>query len=105
MRQLIFPLLFVLAACNSNEENRIYSESESEQIGRRVFNENCTSCHGYDGELCANGSPDLTKTEFSLEEVKEQVLNGKNTMPSFRDLLSAEEVDSVASYVISFSNY
>jgi cytochrome c6 len=38
---------------------------------------------------------------YSLEAVKNQIINGKNAMPAFGGRLSDEQIDDVATYVLS----
>jgi quinohemoprotein ethanol dehydrogenase len=69
--------------------------------GAELFSENCQSCHGAEG---AGGhvGPDLQKSSVAenLAQVEEQVRNGGGGMPPFADVLSDEEIDAVAQYVV-----
>jgi mono/diheme cytochrome c family protein len=69
--------------------------------GAQLFSSNCESCHGTDG---AGGhvGPDLQKSSVAedLEAVETQVRNGGSGMPPFADVLSDEEIDTVAQYVV-----
>lgn len=69
--------------------------------GAELFSENCQSCHGAEG---AGGhvGPDLQKSSVAenLAQVEEQVRNGGGGMPPFADVLSDEEIDTVAQYVV-----
>ena len=69
--------------------------------GAQLFSDNCESCHGTNG---AGGhiGPNLQKSSVaeSLAKVEKQVRNGKGVMPSFSNVLSDEEIDTVAHYVV-----
>jgi mono/diheme cytochrome c family protein len=69
--------------------------------GARLFSTNCQPCHGPDG---ANGSvgPNLQKSPVAenLARVMQQIRNGGGAMPPFSDVLSDEEIDVVAHYVV-----
>ena len=69
--------------------------------GAELFSANCESCHGPEG---AGGhvGPDLQKSPVAehLSQVKSQVENGGGAMPPFSGVLSAEEIDVVAHYVV-----
>ena len=69
--------------------------------GAQLFKSNCESCHGPNG---AGGhvGPDLQKSSVAenLAQVEKQVRNGGGAMPPFSDVLSDEEIDTVAQYVV-----
>ena len=69
--------------------------------GAELFSNNCQSCHGPNG---AGGhvGPDLQKSSVAenLAQVETQVRNGGGAMPPFADVLSDEEIDTVAHYVV-----
>ena len=69
--------------------------------GAKLFSDNCESCHGTNG---AGGhiGPNLQKSSVAenLAKVEKQVRNGKGAMPPFKSVLSGEEIDVVAHYVV-----
>ena len=69
--------------------------------GAKLFSDNCESCHGTNG---AGGhiGPNLQKSAIavSLAKVEKQVRNGGTVMPPFKGVLSGEEIDVVAHYVV-----
>ena len=69
--------------------------------GAKLFSENCETCHGTDG---AGGhiGPNLQKSSVAenLAKVEKQVRNGSGAMPPFHGVLSSEEIDTVAHYVV-----
>jgi quinohemoprotein ethanol dehydrogenase len=69
--------------------------------GAQLFSDNCESCHGANG-TGGHVGPDLQKSSVaeSLPKVEKQVREGKGVMPSFANVLSAEEIDTVAHYVV-----
>jgi alcohol dehydrogenase (cytochrome c) len=68
--------------------------------GAQLFSDNCESCHGAEG---AGGhvGPDLQKSSVAenLDQVEEQIRTGGGGMPPFAEVLSDEEIDTVARYV------
>ncbi|MEA5533951.1 cytochrome c6 PetJ [Crocosphaera sp. XPORK-15E] len=74
--------------------------------GGKIFSAKCASCHA-GGKNLVNGAKTLSKADlekydmYSLEKVVAQVTNGKMAMPSFKSLLSAQEIENVASYVLA----
>jgi mono/diheme cytochrome c family protein len=71
------------------------------ELGAAVFGENCSTCHGATG-LGGNGGPDLTTMPLAQTEegTIEQVTNGGGGMPPFGGVLSEEEIENVAAYVV-----
>lgn len=68
--------------------------------GAKLFVDNCQSCHG---EMGAGGSvgPDLQTAKMSDDQkaVTTQIENGGGVMPAFKDTLSQDEIDALATYV------
>jgi mono/diheme cytochrome c family protein len=69
---------------------------------QRLFNVKCGICHGADGKMMSAGSPDLTLSVKSLDEVIHQIEFGKGTMPAQKEVLSKAEIEALASYVMAF---
>jgi cytochrome c551 len=71
------------------------------EMGKEVFAENCSTCHGATGHG-GNGGPDLTTMPKAQEQgsAEEQVTNGGGGMPAFKGTLSEEEIANVAAYVV-----
>ena len=69
--------------------------------GARLFADNCQSCHGPEG-TGGHVGPDLQKSPVAenLARVEQQVRNGGGVMPPFADVLSDEEIGTVAHYVV-----
>jgi mono/diheme cytochrome c family protein len=69
--------------------------------GEKLFSDNCESCHGTNG---AGGhiGPNLQKSSVAenLAMVEKQVRNGGAVIPTFKSVLSCEEIDVVAHYVV-----
>jgi mono/diheme cytochrome c family protein len=69
--------------------------------GAQLFSDNCESCHGHEG---AGGhvGPNLQKSSVAehLDQVEKQVRNGGGAMPPFSGVLSDQEIQTVAHYVV-----
>jgi cytochrome c6 len=95
----------------SGEESEAEPEGEAEgaeaaaggnaEAGAAVFSENCSTCHGATGHG-GNGGPDLTTMPLAQTEegAIQQVTNGGGGMPPFGGVLSEEEIENVAAYVV-----
>ena len=76
--------------------------------GEKVFNANCASCHAggknavvADHTLEKSAIEKYLKGGFKESSVIMQVTNGKNAMPAFGGRLSEDDINNVASYVIT----
>lgn len=82
------------------EEKEEKEETVSVNAGLTGYKNSCIACHGEQGANGHNG-PNLQNSAVaeSKEDVIDRITNGKGTMPSFKDTLSAEEIDAIAEYV------
>jgi mono/diheme cytochrome c family protein len=91
-------------------------------LGARVYAQRCAVCHGADGKGNGPAAPslrprprDFTRGVFKfkstrsiepprLEDVRRSIRDGigGTSMPAWRDLLSADEIDAVSEYVRTF---
>jgi cytochrome c6 len=79
------------------------------EVGKKVFNANCAACHAGGGNSLV-ATKTLKKDALTqngkdtVEAIVAQVTNGKGAMPSFKSRLSAEQIESVAMYVLDKAN-
>ena len=71
------------------------------QAGEIIWvQEGCNNCHAIDGMPATSlDGPNFDKTKPSHEEIIDAVTNGKGSMQSFEDTLSAEDIQNVAAYI------
>ncbi|MFM7496827.1 MAG: c-type cytochrome [Bacteroidota bacterium] len=67
--------------------------------GKSVFLSQCALCHGEDGKKGLGGAKNLQETRLDKNQIMDLLLNGKNTMPSYRNVLSQQEMMAVVAYV------
>lgn len=67
--------------------------------GKEIFEQKCTLCHGADGKLGQAGAKDLSATQLPHAGIVEIITNGKNTMAAYKEALTAEQIEAVASYI------
>jgi len=69
--------------------------------GITVYDANCLACHGNQGANGHNG-PNLQNSEVAVsrDDVIARIEEGGTSMPSFKDTLTAEEIEAVAAYVV-----
>ncbi len=105
----LISLMFLIYAYGISETKSPFMSNEKEKvntsniaaadIGKSVYEEKCMLCHGNDGKLGLSGAKDLTLSTLTHAQKVELVLNGKNAMMSFKDQLTAEQVEAVVQYV------
>ncbi|QTM99556.1 c-type cytochrome [Sediminibacillus dalangtanensis] len=104
----LFALALLLAACGggggdssggSDSGGSETAESGDPSNGQSVYENNCLSCHGEQGEGASG--PNLQESEVAQEQsqVEDKVRNGGNGMPSFEGDLSDSEIADVAAYI------
>jgi len=77
------------------------------RMGRRLFNNNCSLCHGIGG-VGANGFPDLSDSDWlyggSAEAIIHSITQGRQgVMPAWGAALGDRGVEDVADFVMSLS--
>ncbi|WP_153462643.1 c-type cytochrome [Sediminibacillus terrae] len=106
----LFAIALLLAACGGGggEDSSGGSdsgggsetaESGDPSNGKTVFENNCLSCHGEQGQGASG--PNLQESEVAQDQgkVEDKVRNGGNGMPSFEGDLSDSEIADVAAYI------
>ncbi len=74
--------------------------------GAGVFGANCASCH-MGGNNVVNPAKTLkidalkANDKYSIDAIKYQVTNGNGAMPAFGGRLTAQQIEDVATYVLS----
>jgi len=69
---------------------------------KKMYTDNCATCHGGDGKLGKAGAADLSASTIDAMEAKDIVTNGKSPMQGFGEQLSSEEINAVVNYIQSF---
>ncbi len=87
---------------------QLADEHEAMRSAWRVFNSNCTSCHGRDAAGQAWQFPDLTDDSWQWggdeARIVETIRSGRQAaMPAWEAVIGAAGVEQVADYVLSLS--
>lgn len=88
---------------------RLAGNPAATQLGQRLFIDNCSACHGRDGEgNTFMGAPNLVDADWlyggDAKTILASVLDGRSgTMPPFGATLGETGVSQVANYVLSLS--
>ncbi len=76
--------------------------------GKALFSDNCAPCHQSGGQGKIGFFPNLTDDDWlyggTYDKIHETLMNGRRGyMPTFGEVLSAEQVDDLANYVAGLS--
>src|SRR6185437_13877777 len=92
---LMLPLASQLAWCQT-------PGTGASPDGSAVYAQHCATCHGPEGEgvnaIISIAGPSL-QAVHDRQHVLEMVRNGKDVMPTFGNVLSAQQIEAVADYV------
>ncbi|MCU0362260.1 MAG: c-type cytochrome [Bacteroidales bacterium] len=85
-------------------------DDETRKTGQKLYTANCKSCHGIPGEdnwlrlVPPPGDPASEKFQKNSDgEMFYKVVTGRGQMPSFRTVLSANEIWALISYLRSYN--
>jgi cbb3-type cytochrome c oxidase subunit III len=68
--------------------------------GKEIFTAKCGSCHTLsDAKTTGKVGPNLDLLKPPFPAVRQKVIEGGTVMPSFKDLLTAAQIEAVARYV------
>lgn len=104
MKKIISGILLLFALATWEFANPAFAGDTD--AGAALFTANCAACH-MGGRNAVNPAKTLQKSDlekyemYDLEKIKYQVTNGKMAMPAFANRLTEEEIDTVASYVLT----
>lgn len=87
--------------------DEVAANPEANNMGRRIFANNCSVCHGADGKGSV-GFPNLTDSDWlwggSDEQITATLMNGRlAAMPPWLDVLGEQGVQEAAEYVLQIS--
>ena len=81
------------------------------ELGKKVYEKKCASCHGADGKgnakiekMLKTRIPPLADAAAKTDaELRKLVAEGKKPMPSFANSLSKDELDAVVGFLKGFA--
>ena len=105
---ILFFMALTVFACTEKKSSRDgIVIADSKKYEASIYRQNCAICHGKEayGKTLVDESkvPPLrfgkakTKTR---EEIYQQINNGKNPMPSFKDTLNEKEVQQMVDFIM-----
>lgn len=101
LRSLVLICVILVTSCSQPEQGKSESEPEP-NVGKELFEQSCTACHGYDGKAGVGGANDLTISTLNPEEIEDVIKNGRKTMVAQPYAYSNdEELKELIDYVLS----
>lgn len=99
------PLIFMIPLLFSCEA-RSYKNEDGTIDSKAMFNDNCSSCHGENGNAKLSGAKDLTISTLTLDETYAVITNGTgNGMMAYKNIIKTDaERKELAKYVLEFRN-
>jgi mono/diheme cytochrome c family protein len=109
-----YGLILVLCVtgffCNTNrqkdsnnqtkENSTIQSTKTSGEIEpQKLYQQYCTPCHGSNGTAGVSGAANLKSSKLSIDAIEQQIINGKNNMPPFKEILTPNQIKQLTDYV------
>ena len=123
MHRLLLLLLLLPLAAHASETNPSRGDPAAIDLGRQVFQANCARCHGEQASTPSAEAPDLRRLNSfcrplkdpalqrrCLQDVDDYFIMSVNTgkvragiiyMPPWRDVLTAQEIRAVRSFIDS----
>ncbi len=109
---LIFLYVAINSCTNRGSSTSVYTQDAAADTtraagtglvnttrGKELFQQKCMACHGVNGDARNNNAADLSMTRLDSLGIATTVLNGRNTMPPFKDAISNEDLSSIIVYV------
>lgn len=95
------PNILKLKRVSISTSGEINDDAGEVQAGARLYQLNCTSCHGIDRKGTPPTFPPVTGLEqkYKAEQIASIIKNGQGTMPAFAQF-SQEELQAITRYLI-----
>jgi mono/diheme cytochrome c family protein len=95
----LISVSMALSCGNAESSDAIYKPSPE---GELIFKKQCALCHGLTGNKQLSGAKKLTESKLPMNEIEALVTNGMRQMPSFKEILTIEEIKLVSDYAYQF---
>lgn len=99
----ILPFIMLLSFFFIQQEGytqTINNDPEYLEQGKELYRSYCATCHGKRGGLGLLGATNLKKSTMETEVTKQLIISGNGKMTPFKDILTKEQVNMIARYVI-----
>lgn len=123
MKRFLILVIILMAGLKTTAQEWEVSEDKQQRLapfafndqsvlaGEELYNTNCLSCHGNPGQGNYQqldpipGDPATEKIQSNSDgSIYYKIYEGKGLMPSFRNILSLEEIWEIVAYIRSFND-
>lgn len=94
---VVFVVAWGIGSCN--DEPKALGPVDAQAL----FIKRCSTCHGSEGNLQLSGAKNITVSQLSADEIKNQIIHGKGGMPPFESMLTVQEIDALTAYCMKLS--
>lgn len=107
MKSMKLVILFGLAAMlltacgqSDNDSGKVTLKQAPDEVAS-IYKSSCIGCHATDlsGKIGDKTDIQLVFERLSYEEIIEAIMQGGDTMPSFKDSLTEEEINGLAAWL------
>jgi mono/diheme cytochrome c family protein len=96
--------IIVVASCEPNMPSKGSNTVETKEIPKtanELYTTHCVTCHGADGAMGMSGAKNLQDSKLENSEIIKQITHGKGMMSGFEGKMTAEEIEKVATYIVT----
>jgi len=93
-----WSVIFLLGVCSCTNTPVLEGDSK-EWSGEYLYSQNCSICHGEDGDLGVAGAKLLSQSKLTTQDVMKIIKNGVNTMPPFEGKITDEEMERIETHI------
>jgi mono/diheme cytochrome c family protein len=107
LRAPALVLLSLCLSCGGEKEpgnSPAKKKKVKEETGLAIYNKYCKTCHGEKGDLGLSGAKPLNHSVLNRDETVQMVSDGKGAMIPYKDVLTPEQIQKVADYVLTLRN-
>jgi mono/diheme cytochrome c family protein len=106
MRRLIKAfvsiIVIIFAACNNSQQPATeHANTAPVSAGQQLYDSKCVTCHGSSGAAGISNAANLKTSQLDSAGIVQTLTNGRNGMPSFKNSCSEQEIQQIASYVLT----
>ena len=103
MRQIVIVAAIGLALVVPMAEAPAEEAARQElEVGARVYEENCASCHGVNGSPTMGGAPNFKRGQGLMQsdqDLHRRIQSGKRACPAYRGILDDQQILDVIAYI------